>query len=58
MTRNLSTDEFKWLPPDKIKKIDVNTIQKDNTYGCTSEIDLDYLEELHTIYTMMILYSS
>lgn len=44
MTRNLSTDEFKWLPPDKIKKIDVNTVQKYNTNGCTSEIDLSYLE--------------
>lgn len=33
MTQHYSTDRFKWLTQDEIKKLDVNTIQKDNPDG-------------------------
>ena len=33
MIQYYSTDRFKWLTQDEIKKLDVNTIQKDNPDG-------------------------
>lgn len=50
MPQYYSTDRFKWLTQDEIKKLDVNTIQKDNPDGWILEIDLEYSENLHNNY--------
>lgn len=50
MTQYYPTDRFKWLTQDKIKKLDVNTIQNDNPDGWILQIDLEYSENLHNNY--------
>lgn len=50
MTQYYPTDRFKWLTQDKIKKLDVNTIQSDNPDGWILQIDLEYSENLHNNY--------
>ena len=50
MSLYLPTRVFRWLTRNKIKKRDVNTIQKDKTDDCIVEFDLDYPEELHNLH--------
>ena len=50
MTQYYPTDRFKWLTQDKIKKLDVNTIQNDNPDGWILQIDLEYSENLRNNY--------
>lgn len=46
MSKYLPTNEFGWLT-DKEKRFDVCKMHNRSEYGYTSEVDLEYLEDLH-----------
>ena len=47
MSRFLSTSGFKWIDP---KKFDLNKYTNYSSKGCVSEVDLEYLKELHELH--------
>lgn len=50
MNQYLPIRVFKWQTQDEIKKIDVNTIRKQNIDSCILEADPKYPEELHNLH--------
>ena len=47
MSQSLPTHGFRWLCPEEIRNLDINTLRDDSVEGYIFEVDLQYPQKLH-----------